>query len=126
MNAGLAIALVSLVGVLVTAAFTYFSARRKTSGTIDTTEAETLWAQSNFLLERYKADLENTRTQVIALETKVVTLQTVIKTLEAKATAVARKLSDDAAIQLASLLLLRRWLNLLLARPKICKLGTRR
>ncbi len=101
MNAGLAIAVVSLLGVIATALFTYLSARRKTSGSIDTTEAETLWAQSNFLLERYKADLENTRDQVVVLEAKVVTLQTLIKTLESKAAAVARKLSDEAAIQLA-------------------------
>ncbi len=101
MNAGLAIAVVSLLGVIATALFTYLTARRKTSGTIDTTEAETLWAQSNELLNRYKADLESTRTKVTDLEAKVITLQSVITTLESKALAVARKLSDEAAVSLA-------------------------
>jgi len=101
MSAGIVAVVASLVGVVVTAAGGYLIARRKTSGTIDTTEAETLWQQSNFLLERYKADLESTRTEVSTLKAEVVALRTLIRNLESKAVAVARKLSDEAAVRLA-------------------------
>jgi len=100
-NTGLSIALVSLLGVVVAPTLGYLIAKRKTSGTIDTTEAETLWAQSNALLDRYKADLESTRATVVSLEAKVVALQSVIQTLEGKALEVARKLADEAAVRLA-------------------------
>ena len=101
MSAGIVAVVASLLGVVVTAAGGYLIARRTASGTIDTTEAETLWAQSNALLDRYKADLESTRATVDSLEAKVTTLQSVIQTLESKAVAVARKLSDEAAVRLA-------------------------
>jgi len=101
MSAGIVAVVASLLGVVVTAAGGYLIARRKTSGTIDTTEAETLWAQSNALLDRYKADLESTRATVVSLEAKVVALQSVIQTLEGKALEVARKLDDEAAVRLA-------------------------
>ena len=101
MGSGLTVAVLSLIGVVVTAVGGYLVARRKTSGTIDTTEAETLWAQSNALLDRYKADLESTREKVATLEAQVVTLQSLIHTLEGKALEVARKLADEAAVRLA-------------------------
>ncbi len=101
--------------MVVTAVGGYLVARHKASGTIDTTEAETLWAQSNALLDRYKDDLEKTRayaatletkvttlaSQAVTLEAKVVTLEALIQTLESKAVAVARKLADDTAMKLA-------------------------
>ena len=101
MSAGLVAAIAGLLGVVVTAVGGYLVARHKASGTIDTTEAETLWQQSNFLLERYKADLESTRTEVSTLKAEVVALRTLIRNLESKAVAVARKLSDEAAVRLA-------------------------
>ena len=101
MGSGLTVAVLSLIGVVVAPTLGYLIAKRTTSGTIDTTEAETLWQQSNFLLERYKADLESTRTEVSTLKAEVVALRTLIRNLESKAVAVARKLSDEAAVRLA-------------------------
>jgi hypothetical protein len=100
-SASLVAAITGLVGVVVTALGGYLVARRKSSGTIDTTEAHTLWEQSNFLLERYKADLEATRTEVVKLNGEVLALRLLIRTLEVEATNVARKLSDEAAVRLA-------------------------
>ena len=101
MSAGLVAAIAGLLGVVVTALGGYLIARRKASGTIDTTEAETLWAQSNALLDRYKADLEATREEVTTLKAEVVALRSLIRSLESKALEVARKLADDAAVRLA-------------------------
>jgi len=100
-SAGLVAAIAGLLGVVVTALGGYLIARRKASGTIDTTEAETLWAQSNALLDRYKADLEATREEVTTLKAEVVALRSLITTLGSKALEVARKLADDAAVRLA-------------------------
>jgi hypothetical protein len=100
-SASLVAAITGLVGVIITAAVGYVVARRKASGTIDTTEAQTLWEQSNFLLERYKADLEMTRIEVVALKAEVVVLRALIRDLEGEALAVSRKLSDEAAVRLA-------------------------
>jgi hypothetical protein len=96
MSAGIIAAVAGLLGVVVTAVGGYLVARRKASGTIDTTEAHTLWEQSNFLLERYKADLEATRTEITTLKAEVVALRTLIRDLEAEALALARKVKADA------------------------------
>ncbi len=96
MNSGFTLAILSLIGIVVSVVGGYYIAKGKTSGSIDTTEAETLWQQSNFLLERYKADLESTRTEVSTLKAEVVALRTLIRNLESKAVAVARNATTSA------------------------------
>lgn len=54
MSAALIVAILGVVGVAITAAGGYFVAKRTTSGTISTTEADTLWAQNEKLLDRYE------------------------------------------------------------------------
>jgi len=102
LSAGLVAAIAGLLGVVVTAVGGYLIARRKASGTIDTTEAETLWEQSNALLDRYKADLEITRSEVVLLKAEVIALSTKIRELENRAAVVARKMASEAAVRLAA------------------------
>jgi len=98
---GTIIALAGLLGVIATAVGGYLVARHKESGTIDTTEADTLWQQSNALLDRYQADLASTRAEVVVLKSEVLTLTQRVRDLESLAAEVARKLVNDAAVRLA-------------------------
>lgn len=69
------LALGSLLGVIVTAVGAYLIARRKTSGSVATTEAETLWQQTNALLDRYKADVAEAEAETSALRVELEALR---------------------------------------------------
>lgn len=77
MNQAIIVAIIGVIGVATTGLIGYFVAKRTTSGTISTTQADTLWAQNEKLLDRY----ERTAIEAVA---KVATQAIEIAHLEAE------------------------------------------
>ena len=87
-----------IIAPVFTAIAAYFIARRTTSGSIDTSDAATLWAESQAIrkdlrdeIVSLRAELASVRIEVIGLEkgkvidhTKIVDLVAKIKELEAR------------------------------------------
>ena len=62
------IALAGLAGVGLTAFGAWWSVRHKSSGKVATTEAETLWAESQAIRRELRDEANNLRNRVTALE----------------------------------------------------------
>ena len=58
-------------GVVVSGVVTYFIARRNTSGSISTSDAASLWKESNDLRKEYRERAENLEKQLEAVNTKL-------------------------------------------------------
>lgn len=58
-------------GVIVSGIVTYFVARRNTSGNISTSDAASLWAESNKLRQEYRERAESLEKQLEAVNTKL-------------------------------------------------------
>lgn len=58
-------------GVVVSGIVTYFIARRNTSGNISTSDAASLWQESNTLRKEYRERAENLEKQLEAVNTKL-------------------------------------------------------
>lgn len=66
MNSPLVLALVGLLGILLTALFTYLATKRKGSGSIKTSEAADLWGQTQALLRQLSDEAAASRAESVA------------------------------------------------------------
>ncbi len=64
-----------LVGVIVTALFTYLSTRRSTSGNLEASKAEDLWTSMRGELERYQVEATALRTEMATARVEMVQLR---------------------------------------------------
>lgn len=69
------VGILTLCGVVVTGAAAYAVAMRQRSGKIGTTEAETLWAESQAMRKELRDEAENCRGEVAALREEMVTIR---------------------------------------------------
>lgn len=72
---GMWMAALGLVGGFLTAVGGYFTARRTSRGTIGTSEAATLWIQSNEQLARYRNELVELRAEQAAAREELAVLR---------------------------------------------------
>lgn len=68
-------AAIGLLGTVVAGWLAYSTARRKTSGTVDTTEAETLWAESQVMRSELRLEVVGLRNELAALRAEAATLR---------------------------------------------------
>ena len=85
MSNGLWLAVVGMLGAAISPFLTYYITKRKSSGKISTTEADTLWAQAQELLTRYKQDIQDLRSEVAASRVEMEALRTELAELRREA-----------------------------------------
>ena len=64
-----------VIGAAITGAVAYAVARRQRSGKIDTTEAETLWAEGQAMRRELRDEAETCRQEVLALRSEMVAVR---------------------------------------------------
>ncbi len=67
--------LLGVIGAVISGAVAFAVARRQRSGRIDTTEAETLWAESQAMRTELRNEAETCRGEVSALRTEMVAVR---------------------------------------------------
>lgn len=67
--------ILGLAGAVISGFVAYIVARRQRSGRIDTTEAETLWAESQAMRKELRDEAENCRGEVLALREEMVAVR---------------------------------------------------
>jgi hypothetical protein len=75
MNSPLVLALIGLLGILLTAVVTYLGTRRKGSGSIKTSEAADLWGQTQALLRQLSEEAAASRAESAAARSESVALR---------------------------------------------------
>lgn len=75
MPAGVWIAIGTVSGAAISGFFGWRIARRKTSGTVDTSQADTLWKESRVLREELRDEVRALRTSLAAAENEADTLR---------------------------------------------------
>lgn len=73
---------------------TYLVGRRKTSGSISTSDAASLWAESNNLREEYKERAEKLETQLQAVNDQLQTVLGELTNWQTKGTKMAAKINE--------------------------------
>lgn len=68
--------ILGVVGAVISGAVAYTIAKRQRSGRIDTTEAETLWAESQAMRKELRDEAEICRAEVSTLRTEMVAIRT--------------------------------------------------
>ena len=76
------VAAAPILGVVVAPFVTYLAARRKSSGSVDTTEAGTLWAEADRMRQSYRDETERFRNETLALRAEVASLRADNQTLQ--------------------------------------------
>ena len=77
--------IVSLVAALAAPVFTYLGMRRKTSGRIGATEAETLWAEAEKMRAIYREEATTLRVETLSLRENVIALRREVVVLREEA-----------------------------------------
>ena len=67
--------ILGLAGAVISGAVAYVVSKRQRSGRIDTTEAETLWAESQAMRKELRDEAENCRLEVFALRSEMVAVR---------------------------------------------------
>lgn len=70
MGAEVLVPLLALLGVVVTAAVSWFIARRAKSGKIETTEAKDLWVEANSMRHELRDQVKALQDEILALKTE--------------------------------------------------------
>lgn len=93
MNNWLAPALV-LAGVVITALVTYFVAKRNTSGSVSTSDAASLWKESNNLRAEYKERAENLEAQLKEVNHRLNEVMAQLQQLKGNSELMEQKIKD--------------------------------
>lgn len=81
MNSTLLAALLAIATAVAAAVSTYLVAWRRTSGRIDTSDAKTLWEESQQMRSELRAEVITLRAEAVTLRSEVARLNTVIAQL---------------------------------------------
>lgn len=84
------LALITGVGVPATALVTYLVARRQTSGQIATSDAATLWAESQAMRRELRTEVVDLRTRVRSQDDEIRILRGEIRTLRVRLASLER------------------------------------
>lgn len=87
------LALAALLATLTTGATTWAVARRRTSGTVVTSDADQLWAESKIIRQELRAEAVELRAEATALRAEVASLRAEITACHAETTALRRRLN---------------------------------
>lgn len=68
--------ILGVAGAVISGVVAYVVSKRQRSGRIDTTEAETLWAESQAMRKELRDEAENCRGEVLILRTEMVAVRT--------------------------------------------------
>ena len=83
-----------LAGVFITGIVSYFIARRKNSGNISTSDAASLWAESNALRQEYRNRAETLEAQLVEVNSKLQTLMAELTKLRADSGIMIEKIEE--------------------------------
>ena len=81
-------------GVVVSGVVTYFIARRTTSGNISTSDAASLWAESNALRKEYRERAEQLEAQLQAVNDKLAKMTDELTKLRANSSVMIEKIEE--------------------------------
>lgn len=93
MNAWVAPVLV-LVGICISSVVTWLIARRSTSGSISTSDAASLWAESNALRKEYRDRAEQLEAQLQEVNDKLQTMTDELSKLRANSDVMVTKIEE--------------------------------
>lgn len=85
-------------GVIVSGVVTYFVAKRNTSGSISTSDAASLWAESNKLRQEYRERAESLEKQLEAVNTKLQSVMDELGNLRINSANMIEKIAELKAI----------------------------
>lgn len=83
-----------LVGIAVSSAVTWLIARRTTSGSISTSDAASLWAESNALRKEYRERAETLERQLEEVNTKLQTMTEELGKLRGNSDIMVKKIEE--------------------------------
>lgn len=87
-----------LIGVVVSSTITYFIARRTTSGSISTSDAASLWAESNRLRQEYRERAESLEQQLEQVNTKLQSVMDELSKLRINSATMIEKIAELKSI----------------------------
>lgn len=83
-----------LAGTIITASITYFIAKRNTSGNISTSDAASLWAESNALRQEYKDRAEKLEARLEEVNRQLQGVMTQLTELKGKGDKMIQKIDE--------------------------------
>lgn len=86
------------LGVIVSSAVTYLIAKRNTSGSISTSDAASLWKESNALRQEYRQRAEDLEKQLEAVNTKLQAVMDELGKLRINSATMIEKIAELKAI----------------------------
>lgn len=81
-------------GVVISAMVTWLVAKRTTSGNISTSDAASLWAESNTLRKEYRLRAESLESQLQEVNTKLQQVMTELTALKTNSASMSKKIDE--------------------------------
>ena len=95
---GLFTALLVLAGIVISGVVTYTVARRQTSGNISTSDAASLWKESNALRQEYRKRAEDLEQQLVEVNNKLQSVMDELGKLRMNSATMIEKIAELKAI----------------------------